>query len=39
MSKQTIYKAQCNGNDFILLLSDELSIEVNEASIQRLCHR
>ncbi len=39
MSKQRIYKAQCNGNDFVLLLSDELSIEVNEESIQRLCHR
>jgi diaminopimelate epimerase len=39
MCKQTIYKAQCNGNDFILLLSEELNIEINEITIQKLCHR
>ena len=39
MYKQTIYKAQCNGNDFILLLSDELNIDMNEISIQKLCNR
>ena len=39
MSKQIFYKAQCNGNDFILLLSDELTIELNEIAIQKLCNR
>ena len=39
MCEQTIHKAQCNGNDFILLLSDELNIDINEVAIQKLCHR
>ena len=39
MSKQRFYKAQCNGNDFVLLLKDELDITLDELSIQKLCDR
>lgn len=39
MSRQRFYKAQCNGNDFILLLKDQLELELNGAAIQKLCER
>ena len=39
MSRQKFYKAQCNGNDFVLLLNNELNITLNELTIQKLCDR
>jgi len=39
MSKQKFYKAQCNGNDFVLLLKDELEITLDESAISKLCNR
>lgn len=39
MSKQKFYKAQCNGNDFVLLQKDELEIMLDESSISKLCNR
>ncbi len=39
MPEQQFYKAQCNGNDFVLLLKDELDITLDEPAIQKLCNR
>ena len=36
---QKIYKAECNGNDFVIILKHELVIDVNELNIQKLCNR
>ena len=39
MPEQQFYKAQCNGNDFVLLIKDELDITLDEPAIQKLCDR
>ena len=36
---QKIYKAECNGNDFVIILKHELVIDVNELNIQNLCNK
>ena len=39
MSKQKIHKAECNGNDFVIIFKNELIIDINEDSIRKLCNR
>ena len=39
MPRQVFYKAQCNGNDFVLLLKNELEIKLDEMAIKKLCSR
>ena len=37
MALQGFYYCECNGNDFIILLKDELLIELTDSNIQKLC--
>ena len=39
MHKQKFYKSQCNGNDFILIIKNDLHIELDEPNIQKFCNR
>ena len=39
MAKQRAYKAECNGNDFVIIFRDELTAKLNEQTIQKMCNR
>jgi len=39
MSDQSSYKVECNGNDFIIIIKDDLVDAINEDMIQKLCSR
>ena len=39
MDNQRAYKAQCNGNDFVIILKEDLKININERIIQEACDR
>ena len=37
MALQSFYYCECNGNDFIIILKNDLLIELTESNIQKLC--
>ena len=39
MANQHVYKAQCNGNDFVIIFSNDLVIDLSKSTIQQLCNR
>ena len=38
MTQQNFYYADSNGNDFIIILKDNLSINLNSSTIKSLCN-
>ena len=38
MGRQRAYKAECNGNDFVIIFKDDSAAKLNEQTIQKLCN-
>ena len=39
MANQRAYKAQCNGNDFVIIIKDDLIKDLTKTHIQTICNR
>ena len=39
MYNQQLFKAHCNGNDFVIIYKDSLDIDLTSPLIQKLCNR